>query len=110
MNIAPAHSYSALPAWLIDVPSGITKLAIRSDTPARFSRHSRLSGSVAADEAVENDVSNAGAIAGNNLYGRATPTIRISNGTTSPPYTAIPTSTHAPKASIGPAACTPDFA
>ena len=48
---------------LIDVPSGITKLQIRFDTPARFSTQSIVIGSVAEDELVENAVINAGDIA-----------------------------------------------
>jgi len=64
----------------MDVPSGITKLAMRSDTFARFSSDSRLSGNAAADEAVENAVSNAGLIAENRRYGLRIPAMRSSTG------------------------------
>ena len=42
----------------------MTKPAMRSDTLARFSRHCSDSGNVAEDDAVENAVSSAGAMAG----------------------------------------------
>ena len=44
-------------------PSGNTKLAVRLDTPARFSTHSMVSGRVADELALEKAVSNAGVIA-----------------------------------------------
>ena len=65
MNIAAKHSYSAVPSMLTVAPSGRTKLLVRLDTPAFFSRQSIVTGSVAEDDAVENAVSNAGDIAPN---------------------------------------------
>src|SRR5258708_39732942 len=88
----------------------MTKLAMRSDTPARFSRHSRLSGSVAADDAVENAVKGAGPIAENSRYGCATPMTRMSTGMTTRAYNTIPTATQAPNVNMGAAAFTPDLA
>ena len=46
-------------------PSGKTKEPIRLETPAFFSRQSRVIGSVAEDDAVEKAVSSAGAMAPN---------------------------------------------
>src|SRR6185295_6411070 len=94
MNIAAAHSYSALPAWFIDAPSGITNPAMRSETFARRSRQSRDNGKVADEDAVENAVTSAGAIAGYSRQGftRATVASRIGNATR--PNTSKPASTH----------------
>jgi len=44
-------------------PSGRTKLAVRLDTPERFSTHSMVSGRVADELALENAVSKAGVMA-----------------------------------------------
>ena len=48
---------------LMVAPSGRTKLVTRFETPAFFSTQSMVSGNVAEDEAVENAVSSAGAMA-----------------------------------------------
>ena len=65
MKIAATHSYSAVPSMLIVAPSGRQKLVTRSETP-EFSRvHFMLSGRVADDEADENAVRIAGAMARN---------------------------------------------
>src|SRR5271156_6209359 len=48
---------------LIDVPNGMTKLQIRLETPALFSTHSMVMGSVAEEELVEKAVIRAGPIA-----------------------------------------------
>ena len=53
MKIAATHSYRAVPSMLTVAPSGSTKLAVRLDTPERFSTHSMLSGRVAAELAEE---------------------------------------------------------
>ena len=47
----------------IEVPRGITKLQILFDTPAFFSTHSMVTGSVAAEELVEKAVKSAGVTA-----------------------------------------------
>src|SRR5580693_8622050 len=48
---------------LIEVPKGMTKLQIRFETPALFSTHSMVMGSVAEEELVEKAVISAGPIA-----------------------------------------------
>ncbi len=63
MKIAATHSYSAVPSIFTVAPSGKTKLVTRLETPARSSTHSIVTGKVAEDDAVENAVNNAGAIA-----------------------------------------------
>src|SRR5262245_43468288 len=103
MNIAAAHSYSALPAWLIEVPSGITNEATRFDTPTRFSRQSSETGSVEADDAVENAVSNAGDMPRNRPQGRTRPAAQTSSGSTTKACSASPATTTTPKRPIGPA-------
>ena len=54
MNTAATAWYNAVPSMLTVVPSGSTKLAILFGTPKRFSQTSIVTGSVAADELVEN--------------------------------------------------------
>ena len=66
-NMAAAHSYKAVPFMLTVAPSGKTKLEILLETPIFSSTHSIVIGNVAEDDAVENAVSIAGAIAGNTL-------------------------------------------
>src|SRR5690242_11177069 len=94
MNIAAAHSYNALPAWFIDAPSGITKPAMRGDTLARCSRHSRDNGRVADEDAVENAVSSAGAMAGYSRHGFTRATSMSSTGSATKPYNTRPPTTH----------------
>ena len=63
-------------------PSGSTKLDILLETPTFSSTQSMVTGSVPDDDAVENAVSMAGAIAGNILYGETLPTKRRNSGRT----------------------------
>ena len=61
--MAATHSYRAVPSIFTVAPNGSTKLLVRLDTPAFFSTHSSVMGSVADDDEVENAVNNAGAMA-----------------------------------------------
>ena len=47
----------------MEFPNGTTRLQRRLETPARFSTHSMVTGSVAEEELVEKAVRSAGAIA-----------------------------------------------
>ena len=53
---------NAPPDILIEVPKGSEKLQILLETPTPFSKHSIVTGKVAAEELVENAVKRAGAI------------------------------------------------
>ena len=53
MNIAAAHSYSAVPFMFTVAPSGRTKLDTLFDTPTFSSTASMVTGNVADDDAVE---------------------------------------------------------
>src|SRR5688572_31255410 len=110
MNMAAAHSYNALPAWFTEAPSGMTKPAMRSDTLARCSRHCSDIGKVAEDDAVENAVSSAGAMAGYRRQGFTRPTSAISSGSATKAYTARPATTQAANCSNGPAPSKPETA
>ena len=80
MNIAATHSYNAEPDILIDVPSGITKLQILLETPARFSTHSIVTGSVADEELVEKAVTSAGPMALKCSHGFTLATVLSNSG------------------------------
>src|SRR5690606_29923788 len=107
-NIAAAHSYNAVPFMLTVAPSGKTKLEILFDTPAFFSTQSIVTGRVADDDAVENAVSMAGAIAGKIRYGLPTrPNTLRNRGSVIVACSISPASVASANVASGPAALNP---
>src|SRR5690606_32922740 len=92
-------------------PSGNTKLDILFDTPALFSTQSIVTGRVADDDAVENAVSMAGAMAGKIRYGLRTPPNTLRNsGSVTAAWQINPASVAPANVANGPAALHPGSA
>ena len=81
-NNTATHSYRAVPSMFTVAPSGKTKLEVRLETPALSCRQRMVTGRVAEDDAVENEVRRASFIATKWRQGCTRPTRNRSVGST----------------------------
>ena len=87
------HSSSAAPFILTVAPSDTTNCVMPFETPSFFSTASRVKGSVAPDEAVENAVSIGADMLRKCCQGRTFPAKRSSSGRVKKVWTARPMAT-----------------